>query len=142
MMFSLVGGSGFVVDLAAMYCLSTLVSFEVARALAFWVAASSNWWVNRTFTYRNFTDNGAEHDGLIRQWIRFLCSAVIGFIPNYLVYWGLITAFPPEWWALSSERPLFGAMWPYIAMVPGVLCGMLVNFTLSERWVFRHQAAK
>lgn len=27
--------------------------------------------------------------------------------------------------------------WPYVAMIPGILLGMLTNFILSERWVFR-----
>lgn len=32
--------------------------------------------------------------------------------------------------------------WPYLAMVPGILLGMGVNFVLSDRWVFRLAATR
>ncbi|WP_369921910.1 GtrA family protein [Marinomonas polaris] len=55
--FAIVGGAGFLVDLASMLLLSIWLPHIVARGFAFWVAASSNWWWNRTIT---FTDPKQE----------------------------------------------------------------------------------
>lgn len=51
-LFGLVGGAGFVVDVTAMALLSQSLTMSSARAGAFWVAASPNWWLNRQLTFK------------------------------------------------------------------------------------------
>ncbi|MGF1701809.1 GtrA family protein [Photobacterium makurazakiensis] len=138
MKFAVIGGCGFLIDATAVFYLSTVMTFEAARGIAFWVAASSNWWLNRIFTFKH-----ASPCQPFEQWSRFLFSSVIGFAPNYGIYYLLISTINPKWIsAYLSIGPQWEVLWPYVAMVPGVLCGMLVNFTLSERWVFQLDAVK
>ena len=132
----MVGAGGFLVDVLVTYMLSQVVFAELARGVAFWVAASSNWWLNRQFT---FSSNQKEQP--LKQWLQFLGASSIGFLPNWGCYWllmnsdiGLATSS-----ILSIEISIW---WPYVAMVPGILLGMGVNFILSDRWVFRLAATR
>lgn len=126
--FALVGGLGFLVDLTAMLLLSFLLPWLPARAGAFWLAASSNWWFNRKLTF------SSDDPQYVRQWLNFLLSSCIGFIPSWGCYWWLMRDF-----SSADTLPLYEVLWPYLAMVPGVLLGMVVNFLLADRWVFSDQ---
>lgn len=134
--FAIVGGCGFLVDVAATYMLSQFVIIEVARGFAFWITASTNWLLNRLFTFE-----GALQVHPVKQWMQFLAASSVGFLPNWICYWILLNSSVEQ--ATSSVMSVDVAIWwPYLAMIPGILLGMLVNFTLSERWVFRLVAAK
>ncbi|GAA5216469.1 GtrA family protein [Corallincola platygyrae] len=138
--FALVGGFGFFVDSLVMVCLHSLLPLPVARALAFWSAASSNWVLNRrwTFSYTAGEDDTADKPKA-DQYQQFLLSSCVAFLPN----WGislLMFSFPqpsqlcsllPEYFVPFTE-----SLWLCLAMIPGVLAGMLVNYQLADRWVF------
>ncbi|PSU13197.1 GtrA family protein [Photobacterium gaetbulicola] len=129
--FAVVGAGGFLVDVIATYTLSRFVAVELARAIAFWIAASSNWWFNRHFTF----DQALSRPS-VQQWLQFLSASCVGFLPNWGCYWLLMNTGLEQ--ATTSLIPIDSAMWwPYLAMVPGILLGMGVNFILSDRWVFR-----
>ncbi|MGF1734601.1 GtrA family protein [Photobacterium satsumensis] len=134
--FAIVGGCGFLVDVAATYMLSQFVIVEVARGIAFWIAASSNWWLNRQFTFE-----GVLQERPVKQWLKFLSASSIGFLPNWICYWILLNSSVEQATSLLISVDI-AIWWPYLAMIPGILLGMVVNFTLSERWVFRLVAAK
>ncbi|MFD1384895.1 GtrA family protein [Rhodanobacter aciditrophus] len=124
--FGSVGALGFIVDASVLWILSHWLPYEVARALSFWAAVTSNWWFNRIFTFKEARrDERAHH-----QWGRFFCASLIGFIPN----WGLFVLLM-EWGSqLSiSNWPIY----PYAALIPGILAGMIINFSLSKIWVFK-----
>ncbi|MCW8329927.1 GtrA family protein [Photobacterium sp. SDRW27] len=128
--FGVVGGIGFIVDVASMTLLSLFLPVIPARAGAFWIAATATWWFNRRFTFEG-TDTRAP----VKQWGRFLLCASIGFVPNWGCYWILIEWVNNEWiMQLAGSYGLL--LWSLIAMIPGVLLGMLANFTLANRWVF------
>jgi len=129
--FGLVGGAGFVVDLTAMTLLSAVMPVIPARAGAFWVAASLTWWFNRQFTFKS-----AERRAPLRQWLKFLLTACVGFIPNWGCYWMLIEWVDKSWlMQLAGSKGLL--IWPLVAMIPGILLGVVANFTLATRWVYR-----
>ncbi|MGR5062895.1 GtrA family protein [Photobacterium sp. DNB22_13_2] len=134
--FAFVGGCGFLVDVAATYMLSHFVVVEVARGCAFWIAASSNWWLNRLFTFE-----GAQQKHPFKQWLQFLSASSIGFLPNWVCYWMLLNSSLEQTTSALISIDI-AIWWPYLAMIPGILLGMMVNFSLSERWVFRVAAAK
>lgn len=129
--FAVVGCGGFVVDISVTFILSQFMLAEVARGAAFWVAASSNWWLNRQFTF-----SSAQRRQPLKQWLHFLSASSIGFVPNWGCYWILINS-DLERTASSLLSVDLSAWWPYGAMIPGILLGMVVNFILSSRWVFR-----
>ncbi|BDX03135.1 hypothetical protein MACH16_18830 [Marinomonas pontica] len=127
--FALVGGIGFLVDLASMLLLSIWLPHIAARALAFWVAATSNWWWNRTMTFRHTTSPNNKKAAVL-QWMQFIGGSLIAFIPNWGCYLALM-AQPPAFSDSTLDQ-----LWPYMAMVPGVLIGMILNYLLSRFWVF------
>lgn len=40
-------------------------------------------------------------------------------------------------WLGETQGLTAFAIYPYVALVPGILAGMLINFSLSKAWVFR-----
>ncbi|RNF51977.1 GtrA family protein [Marinomonas hwangdonensis] len=139
--FAIVGGIGFLVDLASMLLLSIWLPHLVARGIAFWIAASSNWWWNRTITFKgtkvdgvnlsiNKTDISKNKKAAALQWMQFLGGSVIAFVPNWGCYLLLMSQPPP-----TSNATLI-LLWPYLAMIPGILIGMMLNYFFSRFWVF------
>ena len=127
--FALVGGIGFLVDLTCMVLLSVWLPHLLARAIAFWVAASSNWWWNRTITFTNNKALDTNKKTAVLQWLQFIGGSLIAFIPN----WGCYVL-------LMSQPPILdnsiSVLWPYLAMIPGVLIGMMLNYAFSRFWIF------
>jgi putative flippase GtrA len=120
--FAIVGGIGFIVD-ASIFALSFyLLDLPIysSRVIAFVCAATSTWLGNRLLT---FSDR--SQDPKLKQWLRFMMSATLSAIPNFVVF-ALISAW------LGSEG--VSAM---VALVCGVLVGMISNYTLSSKWVFK-----
>lgn len=129
--FGFVGVIGFIVDVTVMAVLSSFLPVIPARSGAFWAAASSTWWCNRRFTFKE-----SDRRDPLTQWLKFLVSACVGFIPNWGSYWLLI-----EWGRGERITQLVGSdaafLWPYVAMIPGILLGMVANFILASCWVFQ-----
>ena len=118
--FGLVGLSGFVVDVVVVYALRGSVGLVWAGLAAYLAAATSNWALNRIWTFRD-----ARRDPLVLQWLSFLGANAVGFVLNRGTYLLLIALVP-----LCARQPVF-------AIAAGVAAGMLVNFNLSRRLVFR-----
>ncbi|MGF1687920.1 GtrA family protein [Photobacterium japonica] len=130
--FSVVGGCGFVVDVCALWVFSQWWPFAVARVGAFWLAASSNWWLNRHVTFHSAVKAPPR-----QQWMQFVVASCVGFVPNVGCYWVLMQWVTPLVMTMATESSLWMMCWPYVGMVPGILLGMVINFTLADRWVFR-----
>ena len=96
-----------------------------ARAIAFFLAASSNWYWNRqlTFTQQALSDQKSA------EWLRFLVSAVISAIPNLGVFYLLMQVLPESWVGIG------------FAMSCGILLGLFSNYQLARHWVFRAPAS-
>lgn len=118
--FGIVGAFGFVVDTATVYATRHVLGLYGAGVLAFFVAASANWALNRVWTFRGL-GSGALH----RQWVKFLAANSLGFFLNRGAYFVLVTVS-----ALCAANPV-------IAVGAGSITGMFANFTLSRRLVFR-----
>jgi putative flippase GtrA len=118
--FGLVGLAGFVVDTAIVYATRGPLTLYGAGVLAYVVAASVNWLLNRIWTFRG-QGSGSAH----RQWIRFLAANLIGFVLNRGTFALLVTFI-----AVAAAQPV-------IATAAGAIAGMFVNFSLSRRMVFR-----
>lgn len=122
--FALVGTAGFVVNEVALWiALNVLGAGKYAAGLiAFAIAVTFTWWGNRTLTFR---DRAAHGSAIILEWAQFVLANGLGFAINYSVYVALIALAP---------RP-FGI--PYVALAFGTIAGLLLNFALSSRIVFR-----
>jgi putative flippase GtrA len=125
--FGTVGVGGFCVDVACVYALRGALGLYGAGMVAYFVAASANWALNRVWTFRGRADgatSGAAGRAHI-QWLRFLAVNLVGFALNRGVYSLLIATEP-----LARSEPV-------VAVAAGAGSGFLVNFFLSRAIVFR-----
>ena len=124
--FALVGTAGFLVNWVALYLALHLVRLDKYSGwfAAFLVAVTFTWWGNRTLTFR---DRAAKH-GLAREWLAFLVGNSLGAAANFAVYFLLVT---------FTRQPLGD---PLVAIVAGTLVGLIFNFAVSARFVFREPA--
>jgi putative flippase GtrA len=122
--FALVGTAGFLVNEAALWvALNGLHAGKYAAGLiAFVVAVTFTWWGNRQLTFR---DRAVHGRAIIVEWAQFVLANGLGFAINYSVYASLITFAPLP----------FGI--PYVALGFGTVAGLLINYVLSSRVVFR-----
>jgi putative flippase GtrA len=120
--FTLVGTAGFVVDTAALYAaiywLGTGPYF--GRVFSYLFAATFTWISNRRYTFKDQRD-----PRLVGEWFRFLAGNAIGGLINYGVYAALLATL------VSVSR------WPVLGVAAGSLAGLITNFNLSRRWVFK-----
>jgi len=118
--FGVVGVFGLIVDTATVYGLRHALGLYGAGAVAYLTAASGNWVLNRTWTFRG-QGSGPAH----RQWAKFMVANLAGFVLNRGTYALLVTFV-----AAAADQPV-------IATSAGAVAGLFVNFTLSRRLVFR-----
>lgn len=124
--FGMVGGAGFVVDEAVL----TLCHYGLgldpygARAISILCAMTFTWWGNRTFT---FAEHAARESGaaILREWFAFVLANALGALVNYATFTLLVRFCPAP---LSN---------PLLAAAVGVGVGLVFNFTLSKRFVFK-----
>jgi len=119
-MFGVVGAIGFVFDTATVYASRSMLGLYGAGLLAYLVAATVTWGLNRVWTFRGQGEGPAHH-----QWARFLVANSLGFVLNRGTYAVLITIS-----TLCAREPV-------LAVAAGSLMGMFANFGLSRTMVFR-----
>ncbi|MGD0432207.1 MAG: GtrA family protein [Acetobacteraceae bacterium] len=119
--FGLVGLVGFVIDTGTVYAMRHAVGLYVAGFAAYFTAATGTWICNRLWTFRHLARTDPWHV----QWGRFLTANLGGFAVNRGVYVLLVT-----FWDLAAREPV-------IAVFAGALAGMMLNFNLSRKVVFR-----
>lgn len=124
--FAAVGTAGFVVNWVALFLVLHLAHLDKYSAwfAAFLVGVTFTWWGNRSLTFRD----RAAAQGLAREWFVFFVGNSFGAAANFCVYFLLVTFASPPF-----DDPL-------VAIVAGTLVGLVFNFTVSARYVFRAQA--
>ena len=119
--FGLVGLSGLGVSLlivnTVMVCKG---NFIVANVLAFFVAVTWNFFLNRRFTFKKNT-----HKHLVLQWAMFVGSCAVGTACNWAVSF-----------TLYYNTVLFKTHYN-LAVICGVAAGYIVNFTCAKSIVFK-----
>jgi putative flippase GtrA len=121
MRFGVVGTIGFVVDTAVLYAgLALGLGLYGGRAVSYLAAASTTWALNRAWTFR-----GQGSGPKARQWAIFVLVNLVGFACNYGTYAAMVATMP-----LVQAHPVIG-------VAAGALAGMVGNFVLSRRYVFR-----
>ena len=120
--FGVIGSLGFVWDTATTYATRGLIGLLPATLLAFVVAATLNWVANRLWTFRDRTC----HRSLVRQWLLYMAANSLGFLLNR----GTVAFLVLSSATCRAE--------PVVALAAGAVAGLLANFSLSHRLVFRH----
>jgi len=123
--YGAVGASGFIVDVV-FYYLSQFIGFEhqIARAISFWPAVSWNWALNRVTTFSE-----RQRRPKAKQWFEFVVTSLIGFSVNWGIYF-----------VLTSKVPFFDS-YRLIALIVGIGCASIFNFTASTLFVYNEKRA-
>jgi putative flippase GtrA len=123
--FGVVGAGGYVVDASVLFLMLHWAKLDPysGRIVSYLAAATFTWVGNR---YLTFADQRAHlFHGIWREWLRFLAANAVGGLVNVGLYATLVRYAPP---------PVNN---PFVAQLFGVLAGLVFNFTLSKRLVFR-----
>ena len=81
--FCVVGGSGVFVDFGVTYLCKEWLKLNkyVANSLGFLCASTSNYILNRIWTFQN------ENPDITGQYLRFLGIAAVGLVINVVTFW-------------------------------------------------------
>ncbi len=123
--FAFIGGCGYVVN-AAMLAIGTdalHLAFEPAIAFSIFISMCFTWLGNRYLTFRARRARGLP--GMTQEWLKFMGANAVGAVVNYGVSIAVVHFAPPPF----NNK--------YVAQACGVLAGLVFNFTLSSKMVFK-----
>jgi putative flippase GtrA len=126
--FAVIGTLGMPVDWCALQLfLHWGTDPYFGRILAWLVAATFTWLGNRYFTFADTRSHTVL--GTLNEWGRFLAANAVGGLVNVGLYSVMLRFAPPPFNDIN------------LAFVAGVLLGLVFNFLLSKRMVFRRDIA-
>ena len=96
------------------------IPYRISRALSFFFALTSNFSLNRRYTFSN-----ARGGNLIKQYVTFFLVCLIGFAINWS-----ISVY------LYENVPFFHVHYLIAAFI-GIMGGMIINFLGSKFFAFR-----
>ena len=129
--FGIVGGIGFLVDAGVLYAMLSLgLGPYSGRVVSFLAAATTTFFLNRSFTFRRHSPSGTHPAPThpMGEWLVYLGLMVIGGLVNYGTYAAAV--------ALSEPVHRF----PVIGVALGSVAGMAINFWTSKTMVFERKA--
>jgi len=120
--FEIAGVAGFIVDAGIVVIVTGKFGLGpiVARVIAFTVAVTVTWLINRHWTFAEHASENWRH-----EWTKYIAANSVGAVANNSVYVGLILTL-----TMFSTDPVF-------AVATGSLVGMGFNFALSKHMVFK-----
>lgn len=123
--FGFVGGLGFVVNEAALLVAHNGLHAgpKLSWLIAFAPSVVFTWWGNRRLTFCDAVSKTPS--GTAAELLRFVATNSLGAAANFAVY------------ALLTAKAPFPLNVPYLALFAGVLVGLVFNFTLSKKFVFK-----
>ncbi len=118
--FGMVGSSGLIIDICTIYLLRSLIGLSAATLIAYFIATSSNWFMNHLWTFKTIK----HRHSIVKQWIRFIMTNILGFCCNRGIVFSLF---------FISQ---FCKNNPFIPLIIGAATGMFANFHLSRKLVY------
>lgn len=119
--FALVGVAGFLVDAGLLTLINPLVGPYSGRLVSFAAAVFTTWLLNRRLTFADRRGAGP----LWREFAAYFAAMAVGGAVNLAVYTLLVTFVAPV------------AQIPALGVAAGSLAGLIVNFALAHRFVFK-----
>ncbi|MGE8445449.1 MAG: GtrA family protein [Comamonas sp.] len=119
--FLIAGSLAFVVDVAVLTLLRDALGVYAARAVSFWLAATTTWLINRNISFAGRSASGS----LLTEYLRYLGLMLGGGAVNLAVYSLLAWIFPQ------------GPLWLMLYVAAGTLVAMTVNYLSMTRLLYR-----
>jgi putative flippase GtrA len=122
LLFGCVGVAGAIVHIGGFRVFQTIFGFGNASAwlLAFGIAATVTWGLNRAFTFADRRNLDSTH-----EWAKYLSVAGAGAVAHFIVFEAAISYVG------------FFAQNPELAIVPGSLASFVVTYCGAALLVFR-----
>jgi putative flippase GtrA len=117
--FSAAGTAGFIIDAGLVEVLKGTLGLTGSQLVAFSVAATATWALNRQFTF------GSSAYPLHVEWLRYIASNLLGSAVNNVVYFWAVMQF-----AEASKHPV-------VAVAAGSIAGMFFTFAASRHIAFK-----
>jgi putative flippase GtrA len=126
--FAFIGGCGYVLAIALLAFFTTVpkLAFAEANALTIFLTMIFTWLGNRYLTFR--ARRARSLSGIAQEALKFMGANAVGAGVNYGVSVAMVH---------FAHSPLDNK---FIAQACGVLAGLIFNFTLSSKLVFRGPA--
>lgn len=120
--FGIVGAIGTVVNLICVFIFHGLLSipYMLTLVLAFILAMTSNFFLNKKYTFL-----GEHRNNILKQYITFSGTCILGFV----VYWIVAVG-------LHRIVPFFQTFYLLPPLI-GIICGLIINFLGSKFFVFK-----
>lgn len=127
--FALVGAVGFLIEAVVLGTLVRHWHFNpyAARLVSFSTATLATWLLNRRLTFR---DRVARNHTATGEYVSYLLVQVLGALLNLGVFSTVLALVP-------ALRP-----YPEVALAIGAAFGLVSNFLLLNRWLYRKSRAK
>ena len=118
--FGIIGATGTIWYTAVEYAATPYIGPYAGGLLGFLVAVTSNWLLNRFWTFRHLV-----RVPLYRQWLKFVAANLVGAAVNLGTNFTLVATVP------------FCREYLIVPIMIGTLAGMTFNFSASRKLVFR-----
>jgi len=119
--FLIAGSLAFVVDVVVLALRRDTLGVYAARAVSFWLAATTTWVINRNISFAGRSASG----GLLTEYLRYMGLMLGGGAVNLAVYSLLAWIFPQ------------GPQWLMLYVAAGTLVAMTVNYLSMTRLLYR-----
>ncbi|OFX80985.1 MAG: glycosyl transferase family 2 [Bacteroidetes bacterium GWE2_29_8] len=106
--FCIVGFSGLVIDFGVTYLFKEKAKFNkyIANAIGFICAASSNYVINRIWTFQS-------HGQIIRQYLSFVSISAVGLLINTLILMYLVKKMKQNFYVAKFISILIVTIWNF-----------------------------
>jgi putative flippase GtrA len=108
--FSLVGFSGVFVDFGTTFLCKEILKIQkyVANSLGFSLAATSNYVMNRIWTFHSTNPN------IMLEFSRFFIIALIGLMINLTIIWAMTGKFKVNFYVSKLAATLVVTLWNFL----------------------------
>jgi len=108
--FSLVGFSGVFVDFGITFFFKEIVKIQkyVANAVGFSMAATTNYFLNRIWTFHS------QNPNIMLEFTRFFIIALIGLMINLLIIWALSGKFKVNFYLSKLVATIVVTLWNFL----------------------------
>jgi len=131
--FSAVGLVGAVINTAILWTAKEIfgIYYLEAAVLAFCVAATSNYYMNRKWTYRS-------KGSMPKQYSQFLAVSVCGLVLNLIILKGIVDGLMPALDIGMDKASLYLVASNLVA----IFVVSIFNFFANSFWTFRHETRR
>lgn len=109
--FVFVGASGLVIDFGLTYIIKEKLKLNkyLANGVGFFIAASSNFFINRSWTFSNVDPNVGG------QYFKFILFSLVGLVINSVIVWFLNDRLKKNFYVSKAVATIIVTLWNFFS---------------------------